>query len=66
MQYLQTFEVNVIFATEMLEVFTLTFVSNVCKYCMQDLSKLYVYKKKKCSYLHMRYALFNENWLDIT
>ena len=60
---------NVIFATEMLEVFTLTFASNVydqsinqlfnvawqkiqiaaipnvCKYCMQDLNKLYVYEK---------------------
>ena len=27
----------------MLEVFTLTFATNVCKNCMQDLNKLYAY-----------------------
>ena len=43
MLYLQTFEANVIFATKMLEVFTLRFASNVWKYCMPDLIKLYVY-----------------------
>ena len=31
---------NVIFATEMLEVFIRTFALNVCKYCTQDLNKL--------------------------
>ena len=64
MQYLQTFEANVIFGTEMFEVFTLTFASNVCKYCTQELNKLYVYKM--CSYKHMQCTLFYENWLDIT
>ena len=63
MQYLETFEENVIFATEMLEVFTLTFAPNVSKYCTQDLNKLYVYEK--CSYLHMPCILFYENWLNI-
>ena len=64
MQYLKTFEAKVIFETEMLEVFTLTVASNVCKYCTQDLNKLYVYEK--CSYSHMKCTLFYENWLDIT
>ena len=41
-----------------------TFVSNVCKYCTQELNKLYVYEK--CSYSYMRCTLFYENWLDIT
>ena len=45
MQYLQTFEANVIFPMEMLEVLTITFASNVCKYCTQDLNKLYFYEK---------------------
>ena len=63
-QYLQAFEANVIFATDMLEVFTLTFASNVYRYCTQDFYKLFVYKK--CSYWHMRCTLIYENWLDIT
>ena len=45
MQYLQTFEANVIFATEKQKVFTLTFATNVCKYCTQDFNNLYVYDK---------------------
>ena len=57
---LQTFEANIVFAMEMLEVFILPFVSNVCKYCTQDLNKLYVYEKRSCS--HMRCTLFYENW----
>ena len=64
MEHLQTFEENVIFATEMLEVFTLTVASNGCKYCTQDLNKLCVYEK--CSYSHMRCTLFYEIRLDIT
>ena len=63
MQYLQTFEENVIFAAEIVEVFTQTFASNVCKYCTQDLNRLHGYGK--CSYSHMRCTLFYENWLDI-
>ena len=63
-QYLQTFEAKVIFETKMLEVFTLTFASNVCKYCTQDSNKLYVYEK--CWYSHMGCTLFYENRLDIT
>ena len=40
------------------------FASNVCKHCMQDSNKRYVYEK--CSYSHMRCTSFHENWLDIT
>ena len=40
MQYLQTFGANVILVTEILEV--ITFASNVCRYCMQDLHKLLI------------------------
>ena len=47
-----------------MEVFTLIFASNVCKYCTHDLNKLYIYEK--CSYSHMRCTSFYENWLDIT
>ena len=58
------FKANVIFATEIMEVFTRTFASNVCRYCTQDLNKLYVYEK--CSRSYVRCTLFYENWLDIT
>ena len=62
--YLQTFEANVIFVTEILEVFTLTFAAKVCKYCTQDLNKLHV--QEKCPYSHMQCTLFYGNLLDIT
>ena len=41
MQYLQTFEANVSVNTSNISFAKITFVSNVFKYCMQNMNTLY-------------------------